>query len=314
MEYQDYYKTLGVEKKASQDEIKRAYRNLAKKYHPDHNQGKKEAEDRFKQVNEAYQVLSDPEKRSRYDQLGASYQSWQQSGGSGNFNWNDWFSGAGANPYSGGRRVEVGNLEDLFASGGFSDFFTSIFGGMGGSAAGMGSRAPRRTAERARPNYESKVTISLAQAYAGSELSLQLDGKPILAKIPAGVKTGTKVRIPGAVQSTNAPAQDLYLVVEVSPDPRFERNGDDLTTEVSTDLYTALLGGQTQVPTLTGSNLVLTIPAGTQPGQLFKLRGQGMPFLKGGGHGDLFVRVKVQLPRTLSGHQKDLIEQLRRAS
>lgn len=313
MEYQDYYKTLGVEKKASQDEIKRAYRNLAKKYHPDHNQGNKEAEDRFKLVNEAYQVLSDPEKRARYDQLGASYQSWQQTGGAGNFNWNDWFAGGGA-PYGGGQRVEVGNLEDLFGSGGFSDFFTSIFGGMGGAGtAGMGGRTTtRRTAERARPNYESNVTISLAQAYQGAELNLQMDGKPILARIPAGVKTGTKVRIPGAVQMPNAPAQDLYLVVEVSADPRFERNGDDLTTEVAIDLYTALLGGQTQVPTPAGGNLVLTIPAGTQPGQLFKLRGQGMPSLKGGGHGDLFVRIKVQLPRNLSAHQKELIEQMRR--
>lgn len=302
MDYKDYYKTLGVERKASQDEIKKAYRKLAMKYHPDRNPGNKSAEDKFKDINEANEVLSDPKKRSRYDQLGESYSSWQQSGRPGNFNWDQWTS---AQPR--GQRVDMGGFEDLFG-GGFSDFFTQIFGGMGGI--GTQTRQRRRAVQPL--VYESHVEISLMEAYRGAERTMEVDGRRMQVKIPAGAQNGTRVRMSGAgpVDETGH-SSDIYLVVQVTPDPRFERNGADLTVEVEVDLFTAVLGGQVQVPTPAGE-VMLTIPDGTQPGQKFRLAGRGMPALKAPNQfGDLFVRVAVQIPKHLNKQQRALFEQLR---
>jgi curved DNA-binding protein len=303
MEYQDYYKTLNVDRKASQEEIKRAYRKLAMKYHPDRNPGKKDAEEKFKQINEAYEVLGDEQKRSRYDQLGASYQQWQSGGGgSGNFDWSDWFT---QSP-QGGRRVETGNLEDLFG-GGFSDFFNTIFGGMGGVG---GSQTRRASQPRA---FEQPVSISLMEAYHGTTRTLQIENKRVEVRIPPGAKTGTRVRMAGIIPSQGGPNSDLHLAVEVQPDSNFERKNNDLHSEASTDIYTAVLGGQVSVQTPAG-NVLLSIPAGTQPGQTFRLAGRGMPHLQNPNeHGDLFVRVKVQLPRKLTDHQRQLFEQLRQS-
>ncbi len=308
MEYKDYYKILGVDRNADEQTIKRAYRKLALKYHPDRNPNNKQAEEQFKEINEAYQVLSDKEKRARYDQLGESYSRWQQGGGQpGGFNWQDWVYQP---QQGGGQRVNVEDLEDLFG-GGFSDFFSSIFGGMGAETARGAGRRVRRTPPR---SYEQPVTISFQEAFRGTERSIQVDGRRLEVKIPAGAKTGTKVRVPGA-----APAEpggqhgDLYLVIEVAEDNRFERQVDNLYTDVSVDLYTAVLGGQANVPTPAG-NVSLTIPAGTQPGQLIRLAGRGMPLLRSPQqHGDLFARIKVQIPRNLSQHQRELFEQLRSA-
>jgi curved DNA-binding protein len=309
MEYKDYYKTLGVERSASADDIRKAYRKLAMQYHPDRNPGNKEAEEKFKEINEAYQVLNDPQKRARFDQLGSAYSSWQQRGGSPNdFDWSQWMGGQpGGQP--GGVHVEYGDINDLFGQDIFSDFFRSIFGGMGGGGAGRG-RAQTSTRARQQPAYQQPVTISLDEAYHGTMRTLQTDGRRLQVKIPAGVKTGSKVRVAGG----GPEGLDLYLIVEVAPDQRFERQGDDLRGTATIDMYTAALGGEAQVDTMEGP-VTLKIPAGTQPEQVFRLAGRGMPRLKGSqGKGDLFVRVKVHVPKDLSDQQKALLQQARTRS
>lgn len=309
MDYKDYYKILGVDRKANEGEIKKAYRKLALKHHPDRNPGDKKAEEKFKEINEAYQVLSDPTKRSRYDQLGDSYNNWQQRGApGGGFNWEDWYV-----PNQGGNvRVEVGDLDDLFG-GGFSDFFRNIFGGTPdtGSVQGRRSATTIRQGRSVRPSYEQQVTISLQEAYNGSSRLIDIDGRRIEVKTPPGARTGTKVRIKDAVPAgANGQSGDLYLVIEVADDPTFERKGDDLYTEAPVDLYTAVLGGEAKIATFSG-NIFLTIPPGTQPGQTFRLTGRGMPRLKDPQNkGDLYVRAKVSIPRNLSPHQKDLFRDL----
>jgi curved DNA-binding protein len=303
MEYKDYYKILGVEKTASEEDIKRSYRKLAMKYHPDHNPGNKPSEEKFKEINEAYEVLKDREKRARYDQLGDSYHRWQQMGGSpGGFNWDQWTQTSG-----GGRTVRV-DVEDLFGSmGGFSDFFSSIFGGMGNQEMRQTSRRARKPA-----TYEHPVQITLNEAYHGANRMLSVDGRRLDGKIPPGAQTGTKVRLRGVgPPGPDGQKGDLYLVIEVLPDPHFERKENDLNTEISIDLYTAVLGGQARVPTLSGE-VMLTIPPGTQPGQKFRLTGRGMPKLRSPqSFGDLLVTIKVQLPRQLNENQRALFEQLR---
>jgi curved DNA-binding protein len=310
MEYKDYYKILGVERKASEEEVKRAYRKLALKYHPDHNPGNKQSEEKFKEINEAYQVLSDPEKRARYDQLGDSYTHWQQRGGApGGFNWDEW-----ATPTGGGNvRVEVGNLDDLFGGGmgGFSEFFRRIFGGMpdySGADFRRAGSAGRATSQPAQ--YQSEITISLLEACQGTTRRLEIDGRRLEVKIPRGARTGTKVRVSEAISSADGRKNDLYLVVKVSDEPNFERKGNDLYTETEVDLFQAVLGGEARVKTLTGS-VLLNLPAGTQPGQTFRLAGQGMPTIKNPDtRGDLFVRVKVRIPRNLTAEQRELFQKL----
>jgi curved DNA-binding protein len=301
MDYKDYYQILGVERSASADDIRKAYRKLAMQYHPDRNPGNKQAEDKFKEINEAYQVLSDSKKKARYDQLGGAYSNWQQRGGSpGDFDWSQWASRQGQP--GGNVHVEYGDLNDLFGKGGgFSDFFQSIFGGLGGM-----QQTSSRT--RAMPNYQQPVEITLQEAYSGARRSIQKNGKRVEVRIPAGVKTGSKVRVAGAAPD----GRDLYLIVEVADDPRFERDGDNLHTSATTDVFMALLGGEAEVETLEGK-VKLKIPAGTQPEQVFRLAGRGMPRLKSSqGKGDLFVRVKVKIPKQLSSKQKSLLEEASR--
>lgn len=316
MDYKDYYKVLGVERNAKEADIKSAFRKLALQYHPDRNPGNKQSEEKFKEINEAYEVLSDPEKRSRYDQLGDSYTNWQQRGAPGNFNWNDWTNAPG-----GGVTWDVGDLNDLFGRGGFSDFFQAIFGGvpMGGAQRSQPGQRTRPTTgqgqRQARPvSYQQDVQISLMEAYRGAERQVNVNGRRLTMKIPAGARTGTKVRMAGAGPSgPDGQPSDLYLVIEVTPDARFERKGDDLHTEVTTDLFTAVLGGEARVPTPEG-NVLLTIPAGTQPGQSFRLGGRGMPNLRNPKErGDLYARIKVQIPRNLTADQRKLFEQLAKA-
>lgn len=296
MDYKDYYNVLGLSRSASPDEIRKAYRKLAMQYHPDRNPGDKQAEERFKDINEAYQVLSDPQKRARYDQLGSAYSNWQQRGGTpGDFDWSQWSSSQ-----PGGTRVEYGDLNDLFGQGIFSEFFQSIFGGMGG--------AQTSTRARSAPAYQQPVTISLQEAYAGTTRSLNTRGRRVEVRIPAGVKTNSKVRVPGA----GPEGLDLYLVVEVTEDKKFERDGDDLYTSATIDVFTAILGGEAQVETMAGK-VTLKIPAGTQAEQVFRLAGRGMPRLRSPQtRGDLYVRVKVRIPKQLSAKQKALLEEAAR--
>jgi curved DNA-binding protein len=310
MDYKDYYQILGVGKTADEKEIKQAYRKLAMKYHPDRNQGDKQAEEKFKEINEAYQVLSDQEKRQRYDQLGESYVRYTQHGGApGGFKWEDWYA-QGQTGRSGNVRVEMGDIGDLFSgSGGFSDFFRRIFGGMPETYSTPG-RAGYRPAQAEKPGFEQKAEITLLEAYQGTTRRLDIDGRRLEVKIPPGAKTGAKVRVADAVNTAQGQKGDLFLVIEVLDEPRFERKGDDLYTDATISLFTAVLGGEATVQTLSG-NVVLTVPPGTQPGQTFRLAGRGMPHLKKAEvRGDLFVRIKVTLPRNLTPEQRDLYRKL----
>lgn len=300
MEYKDYYAMLGVPRDAEEKEIKKAYRKLAVKYHPDKNPGDRQAEERFKEINEAYEVLGDASKRAKYDQLGRSYQAWERMGGQpGGFDWSQWMGGA-----PGGVRVEVGDLGDLFG-GGFSDFFNAIFGGVPGAAQGYGERSTGRGRD-----IEHPVTITLAEAYTGAARSLTRNGKRLEVKIPPGASSGTRVRISGQGEAGQRKAGDLYLMVDVAPDPRFERKGDDLHTDVKIDVHTAVLGGEATVATPVGP-VVLTVPAGSQPEQTFRLKGRGMPRLhKAKDHGDLYARLKIEIPRNLSQRERELFQEL----
>jgi DnaJ-class molecular chaperone len=309
MEYKDYYKTLGVERNASQKEIKRAYRKLARKHHPDLNPGETDAEERFKGINEAHEVLGDPEKRKKFDQLGASWRQWQSAGAEhGGFDWQQWY----AQPGGGRVHVEYGDLSDLFGSGsGFSDFFSAIFGGQAGRARTGGGVRGQARAIRGR-HYEQEVDTTLEEAFSGSTRILQKDGRRLEVKIPAGVRTGSKVRMRGeGGEGVSGGAKgDLYLRVKVLPHRVFERKGNDLRSEVPVDLYTAVLGGEVKVPTLSGGAM-LKIPPGTQGGRTFRLKGQGMPHLKDSQkRGDLYAKVRVIVPRNLTDREKELFREL----
>ena len=286
MDYKDYYKILGVDRKASDDEIRKAYRKLAKKYHPDYNPKDKGAEERFKEINEAYEVLGDATKRSHYDRLGSDFSQWQRRGGTpSDFNWGQY----------GGTRTDFDDLNEMFGGGGFSDFFRTIFGGGG---------QPRSQPQ----GYQQELEVSLDEAYRGATRLLQTDGKKKQVRIPAGVRTGSKVRVAGAGPN----GLDLYLVVEVKEDPRFERRGNDLHTTATVSVFTAILGGEADVDTLEGK-VKLNIPAGTQPEQVFRLAGRGMPHVKNPqDKGDLFVRLKVQIPKYLSAKQRELLDEASR--
>ena len=287
MDYKDYYQILGVNRNASTDEIRSAYRKLAMKYHPDRNPGDKQAEEHFKEINEAYQVLSDSEKRARFDQVGSAYSNWQQRGGTPNdFDWSQWFGGQPGGG-GGGTRVDYGDVNDVF-----SEFFRSVFGGEPARRGGRG---------RAAPAYEQPVEISLKEAYEGTTRQLSTDNRRMQVRIPPGVRTGSKVRVAGA----GPQGMDLYLVVEVGDEERFERRNNDLHTTATVDVFTAILGGQAEVQTITGT-VKLSIPPGTQPDQVFRIAGRGMPQLrKPEVKGDLYVRLKVQIPKYLSSKQRE---------
>lgn len=292
MEYKDYYKILGVDRKASSDEIRKAYRKLAKQHHPDYNPNNKQAEDRFKEINEAYEVLNDPKKRSHYDRLGSDYSQWQRRSNPGDFDWSRY----GGYP-GGAGGVNMDDLNDMFGGGGFSDFFQTIFG-MGG----------RQSARSQPQGYQQEFEVTLEEAYQGTTRRIQTDGKEKIVRIPAGVRTGSKVRVAGAGPN----GLDLYLIVGVIEDKRFDRQGNDLHTTATVDAFTAILGGEAQVETMEGK-VKLTIPAGTQPDQVFRLAGRGMPHLKDTKQkGDLYVKVKVQIPKYLSSKQRELLDEASR--
>jgi DnaJ-class molecular chaperone len=331
MEFEDYYATLGVPKTASEKEIRSAYRKLARQFHPDVNPGKPEAEQTFKRINEAYEVLSDPDKRKKYDQLGArwkEYESWQRAqaaaGAQGQpqqaYDWSDFATQTGP----GGERYEyrtasAEDLQDLFGEEQpFSDFFDTFFAGREGSRGG-GRRAPR---PRHGADLEYPLEITLAEAYTGTTRTLELqtaDGQTrrVEVRIPAGVRDGSRVRVAGqgAPGRAGGRSGDLYLVTAIAPDPRFDRDGDDLRTRVSAPLSTMILGGEVRVPTPDGRRLALKIPPGTQDGKLFRLRGQGMPHVgQPDRKGDLHAEVHVRLPERVSGRQRELLEEFARST
>jgi len=308
MDYRDYYKVLGVERGASEKEIKSAYRKLAQQLHPDKNPGDKRSEDKFKEVNEAYEVLGDPQKRAKYDRLGSRYAEWERAGHPGaGFDFSQW---AGGGAGSSGRG-SAQDLNDLFGdAGGFSDFFSSIFGG----GASTGTRRTTRT--RANPSWnlrgedmEQAIEISLEEAYTGTRRTLQRGDKRLDVNIPAGARTGTKVRMAGA-GGAGQTAGDLFLVVTVRPHPTFRREGDDVHVDVPVDLYTAVLGGEVRVPTLSGE-VKLTVPPEAQTSKAFRLSGRGMPKLRPANeHGDFYAHLVVRLPTNLTERERQLFAEL----
>ncbi len=309
MEYKDYYKILGVSKDATQEEIKKAYRRLARKYHPDIRPGDKEAEEKFKEISEAYEVLSDPEKRKKYDQFGAYWQQYQQSGGAaGGVSWEDFLRQTAGAQQGGYRVYTTTNLEDLGDLFGgeappFSDFFEMLFGG------GVRQRSRKRKGE----DYQATLTISLEEAFHGTERTIAVQGEKIRVKIRPGIRDGQQLKISGkgAPGYQGGPRGDLYITVKILPHARFRRQGDDLYVEVPVDLYTAVLGGEVMLTTIEGKKVKVKIPPGTQPGTTFKLRGLGMPkYRKSEQRGDLYVTVKVQIPTKLSDEERKLFEQL----
>ncbi|GAA4390631.1 J domain-containing protein [Hymenobacter koreensis] len=303
MDYKDYYKVLGVDKNATKDQIKKAYRKLARQYHPDVNPNDAESERKFKEVNEANEVLSDDEKRRKYDQLGADWQRYQQAGAgrggqAGGFDWSQ-YAGQG---YGGGGGFGGGFGAD---DGDFSDFFSSIFGNMGGGRAG----GPRAAAGH---DYRADMELTLEEAYEGGPRTVTVGDKKLRITIQPGVDDGQTIRLrdQGAPGRNGGPNGSLFITFRIRPDARYVRTGADLTMDVPVSLYKALLGGEQVVETLSGPVKIRLKPE-TANGTKLRLRGKGFPvYRQNGQFGDLYLRLQVQLPQQLSEPEKTLIRQL----
>lgn len=343
MEYRDYYQILGVPRTATQAEIKKAFRKLAREHHPDRNPGDKSAEKRFKDVNEAHAVLSDPAKRKQYDLLGANWDQFQRAGGTQSgadpFGPGGPFAGFDFASAGGAGRGQTGNVRYEFRTSGggegFSDFFRMFFSGaaagatagaggrpsssrtgagrqtngspsledilagMGFDATTSGGRAATRSSaqppQQPRGTLEAPAELTLEESFHGTTRVVEVEGKRYEITIPRGVDTGSRVRLSGKGPG----GRDVVVVVRIRPHPVYARRGADLERELPVTLREALLGGEVRVATLKG-NILLTIPAGTQTGRTFRLTGRGMPRMKGGDPGDLYVKVKVVLPAALS--------------
>jgi curved DNA-binding protein len=327
MDYKDYYKIMGVDKKATAKEIKQVYRKLARKYHPDINPGNKEAEAKFKEINEANEVLGDEGKRKKYDELGANwkyYEQWRQAGGEASgqpFDWRQYgfAPGSGKTSSHQARTMTEEEMRNLFGdSSPFSSFFYSFFSG---EEPDMGTRQRFRTASRSRKgqDFEQPIDVSLEEAFHGTNRVLQMEDasgrvRRLEAKIPAGVQDGSRVRLAGqgGPGMGGGPAGDLYLVVHISHHHLFEQKEGNLYLKLNIPLTTAVLGGEVDVPTPNG-RVMLKVPPETQNGRVFRLRGKGMPRLETPQqHGDLFAEVKVILPERLSEQERKLFEELSR--
>ncbi len=312
MEYKDYYKILGIDRNASEQDIKRAYRRLARQFHPDVNPENRQAEERFKEINEAYEVLGDAEKRAKYDRLGSSWQQWQRAGRDpGQYDWSQWFSGT----TPGGVYVEWDNdLSSLFTGGEgiFSEFFNTIFGSTATKRPPTNRRSSASSRGARGRDVEAEVEIRLEEVLSGATRTLERNGQRIRVKIPPGAREGSRVRIAGKGESGygGTPPGDLYLTIHITPHPIFQRQANNLLCELPLDLYTAVLGGRLSVPTLNGQ-VSLKIPAGTQGGTVFRLRGQGLPDPhQPGQRGDMLVTVHIQVPQHLTPDEQKLFEKL----
>lgn len=307
MEFKDYYQILGVPPDTDEKTIKQAFRKLAQQHHPDVNPGNRAAEEKFKEINEAYQVLSDAAQRSKYDTLRIQYQQWQQRGRRPqDFDWQTW----SAQPEEGVnvRHGTVDDLKDLFGSeAAFSDFFATIFGGVREE---RGAPHPRRGRD-----LEYEIDVTLEEAFRGTTRLLEIGDRRVEVKIPAGVRTGSRIRLAGQGEPgrNGAPAGDLYLITRVLSHPTFELDGDDLHMEVPIDIYTAAVGGDIRVPTLDGA-VMLKVPPQTQSGKNFRLRGKGMPKLGNpGSKGNLYVKARLVLPTPLTEQEIRALRDLAQA-
>jgi len=318
VDFKDYYATLGVPKTATEADIKKAYRKLARKYHPDLNPSDKTAEAKFKEVNEANEVLGDPEKRRKYDELGANWKMYEQAqqpdAGGGQAGWNVHFGGG---PGGGYRTMTPEQMQEMFGTDDpFSDFFHTFFGG-GFSAGTSGRRTSQPRARRGR-DLETAVELTLEEAFSGTSRRVAIqhdaDTRNVEIKIPAGIRDGARVRAAGEGEAGTAKGAsgDLYLTVRILPHPRFERRDQDLHVRVAVPVTTAVLGGEVAVPSISGSTLRLRVPETTSSGRVFRLRGHGMPAVgKPDQRGDLYATVDVQIPPALSPEQRKLYEQLK---
>jgi curved DNA-binding protein len=298
---ESYYDILGVSKSATDKEIKSAYRRLARKHHPDVNPGDRASEERFKQISEAYEVLSNPENRAAYDRFGPRWQQAQKAGAAGQ-------------DFDPGFHFDSGFDED--AAGDFASIFGNLFGGAGGAASGRGGRRRTRVdlggfgGFTPQPQHvEANVEVSLEEAYSGAERQISIGGQRLAVKIPPGVKSGGRIRLAGKAPGRNGASGDLFLNVTVREHRTFKRDGDNLLVDVSVPYLTAALGGEVSVPTMTG-RVAMKVPAGIQSGQSIRLQGKGMPRPKSGGHGDLLAKAMITVPKELSARERELLTEL----
>jgi len=301
MAYIDYYKVLGVDKSASQDEIKKAYRKLARKYHPDVNANNKEAEKRFKEINEANEALSDPVKRKKYDEYGENWKHAEEFEQAKRSRTQRQHAG-GANPFEGATYSS-----DDFGGGSFSDFFESLFG-----RASAGGRSQRSATRFKGQDFQAELQLSLEQAYTTHKQTLTVNGRHIRITIPGGIANGQviKVKGQGGPGSNGGPNGDLFLTIIVADDPVFKRINDDLYETVDLNLYTAVLGGEVMVDTMTGK-VKLKVLGGTQNGKKVRLKGKGFPlYKKEDQFGDLYVTFNVLIPEKLTDKQRELFQEL----
>jgi curved DNA-binding protein len=311
MEYKDYYKVLGVDKKASQDEIKKAYRKLAVKYHPDKNKGKKDAEDKFKELNEANEVLGDKEKRKKYDELGENWKYYQQSGGeqggAQDFDWTRYANQGGGQT----RYTYEGDMGDFGGSGGFSDFFETLFGQGFGGAQTRGRQGARKARLKGE-DMSAEMSITLEDAYKGAEKMFDLDGQSIKLKIKPGITDGQTLKLGGKGNPgyNGGPAGDLLLGIHVLKDPVYERKGDDLYADLRVNLFSAVLGGKASLRTFKGT-INVNIPKESQNGKVLRLQGLGMPnYSKANIFGDFYVKLIIEIPTNLSEKEIELFKEL----
>jgi len=307
MSYKDYYKILGVTKKSTQKEIKKAYRKLAAKYHPDKNQGDKKSEEKFKEINEANEVIGNVEKRKKYDTLGKDWQAYQQGGG----DWNEYARNRKSNKNRSQSYHFEGDPSQFFQGANqksdFSSFFDMFFGG---------DPTYRTNQERRTRDIKAELPISLQEAYSGAKKTFEIGGEKLRITIKPGAYHGQRLRLKGKGQKSSMESKrgDLFITLSIIDDSLYKRDGANLSRNIEIDLFTAVLGGKIKVSSLNG-NFLLSIPSGTQNGKVFRLKGKGMPIQdKKDSFGNLLIKIIIKIPNKLSSEEKELFEKLQSIS
>jgi len=304
MEYKDYYKILGVDKKATKDEIKIKYRKLAREYHPDINPNNPQATKKFSEINEAHEVLSDDEKRKKYDTLGSDWQKYQSAGKENDFDWSKYRQTKDGHTYT----FYEGDLGDLFGQGGFSVFFQNIFGGANNFSSFKG---PKNYSFKG-SDYQAELNLTLEEAYSGNYKIINLNGNNMRLYFEPGIKDGQTIRLKGkgAKGINRGEDGDLYITIKIELNKKYILKGNDIFMEVPLNIYTALLGGGLEINSLSG-RIKLKIKPETQNGTTFKINGRGFPvYQKKGEYGDLYIKINIELPQKLTEQEKKLIQQL----